>query len=127
MAPSSAAGARARILAARVGPYLVRGYLHTAPGHDPLLAIRRRGVMVPLPRRTIELVVGGVHEARPAGPVVVTALARWVAPALDLDVEAAVMPDLPVDLAAGPSSRTSPASRRPPERFGDGPDAPARA
>ena len=38
---------RAHPLAARVGPYLVRGYLHTAPGRDPLLAIRRRGSWCP--------------------------------------------------------------------------------
>ena len=37
-----------------LGPYHVRGYLHALPGVDPLLAVRRRRVMVPLTDATIE-------------------------------------------------------------------------
>ena len=58
-------------LAIRVGPYDVRGNLHAFPGHDPLVTIRRRKVMVPITDAWIEYHAGGERRRRRVGGLVV--------------------------------------------------------
>lgn len=43
-----------RSITAKIGPYLVTGDVHTAPGLDPILFFRRRRPMVPLTDAVIE-------------------------------------------------------------------------
>jgi hypothetical protein len=87
-------------LAMQLGPYHVRGYLHALPGTDPLVAIRRRTIMVPLTEATIEFTTGGSNERRDVGTVVINReLIDWVVPALEQDV---AMPDLPLATKSGP-------------------------
>jgi hypothetical protein len=51
-------------MALKVGPYKVRGFYHALPGTDPVVAIRRRKVMVPLTDARIQYAIGGkVREA----------------------------------------------------------------
>ena len=50
-------------IALKMGPYKVRGFYHALPGSDPLLAIRRRRIMVPLTNARIFYSIGGEpHE-----------------------------------------------------------------
>jgi hypothetical protein len=87
-------------LAMQLGPYHVRGYLHALPGTDPLHAIRRRTIMVPLTEASIEFTIGGVSERRDVGTVVINReLIDWVATALEQEV---TMPDLPLETKTGP-------------------------
>jgi hypothetical protein len=52
-------------IAMKMGPYKVRGFYHALPGSDPLLAIRRRRIMVPLTNARILYSIGGEpHEVR---------------------------------------------------------------
>jgi hypothetical protein len=69
----------ARAITVKLGPYLVTGDVHTAPGLDPLLFFRRRNSMVPL---TDALVVypsaRGLLEEAVDTVVVNRDLADWV-------------------------------------------------
>lgn len=49
-------------VALKMGRYKVRGFYHALPGTDPVVAIRRRKIMVPLTKARIQYTVGG--EAR---------------------------------------------------------------
>ncbi|HYH93238.1 MAG TPA: hypothetical protein VD763_08775 [Candidatus Saccharimonadales bacterium] len=87
-------------LALQLGPYHVRGYLHALPGTDPLLAIRRRTVMVPLTEASVEMSIAGQLERRQVGTVVLNReQIDWVLPALDDEVQ---MPEMPLRTDAGP-------------------------
>jgi hypothetical protein len=46
-------------LALKMGPYNVRGFVHTLPGADPVMALRRRKAMVPLTDARIQYSIGG--------------------------------------------------------------------
>jgi hypothetical protein len=46
-------------LAIKMGPYKVRGFFHGLPGADPVVAFRRRKVMVPLTNGRIEYTFHG--------------------------------------------------------------------
>jgi hypothetical protein len=48
-------------LALKMGPYKVRGLFHSLPGADPVVALRRRKVMVPLTDARIEYTM---HDQR---------------------------------------------------------------
>jgi hypothetical protein len=48
-------------LALRMGPYKVRGFFHSVPGADPVVALRRRKAMVPLTDARIEYTI---HDQR---------------------------------------------------------------
>lgn len=90
-------------LAIQLGPYHVRGYLHALPGTDPLLAIRRRKVMVPLTDATVERTVAGAPQRRAVGTLVVNReQIDWVSHADDADLELPELPDLPMPDVKGP-------------------------
>jgi len=91
---------RPHALAMQLGPYHVRGYLHALPGTDPLIAIRRYAIMVPLTEASITFTAGGLNQRRDVGTVVLNReLIDWVAPALEQEV---AMPDLPLETQTGP-------------------------
>lgn len=90
---------RALPMAVRTGPYHLRGYLHTLPGSDPILHLRRRKPMVPMTEAWLEYQSGQQRlRRRLSGLIVNRELIDWIVPATDDEVE---MPDLPV-AAAGP-------------------------
>jgi hypothetical protein len=62
---------RRHAIAAQVGPYLVRGFLHSLPGSDPVSSLGRRNVMVPLTDASIEYFVGGERQHRQVDTVIV--------------------------------------------------------
>jgi hypothetical protein len=78
----------------KVGPYLVLGNLHLAPGVDPEDRVRKREAMVPLTNATIAYSAGGAVIARDVGTVIVNrALVEWIAPTAD---EATVFPEVEI-------------------------------
>ncbi|HEY3524363.1 MAG TPA: hypothetical protein VGK63_11740 [Candidatus Limnocylindrales bacterium] len=88
-------------LGLKAGPYLVEGYLHAGVGMDPLVAVRRRGPMVPMTDARIAYVSGGVRQLRDAVTILVNRdQAEWIAPAASDDEVA--FPDVPVDPDRGP-------------------------
>ncbi len=90
---------RALPMALQVGPYHLRGYLHTFPGTDPIQHLRRRKTMVPLTEAWLEYQSGTRRQRRRLSGVIVNReLIDWILPATDEEVE---MPDMPV-AAAGP-------------------------
>ena len=69
----------ARALTIKSGQYLVTGDVHTAPGIDPLLFFRRRGVMVPLTDAIVVYPTSrGLVEEAVETVVVNRDLADWV-------------------------------------------------
>jgi len=90
---------RTHPVAMQIGPYHVRGYLHTVPGGDPLTSIRRRKAMVPLTEAWIEYSSGGIRQRRRVDALVVNRdQVDWVVNAVDEEVE---FPDMPVAPATG--------------------------
>lgn len=93
---------RALPMAVQTGPYHLRGYLHTLPGSDPLLHLRRRKPMVPMTEAWLEYQSGPQRQRRRlSGLIVNRELIDWIVPATDDEIE---MPDLPV-AAAGPLAK----------------------
>jgi hypothetical protein len=91
---------RAHPVAMQMGPYHVRGYLHTVPGGDPLTSIRRRKTMVPLTEAWIEYVSGGTRQRRRVAALVINReQIDWIVNAADDEIE---YPDMPVAAASGP-------------------------
>lgn len=87
-------------VAMQVGPYHIRGYLHSRPGSDPIQHMRRRKAMVPLTDAWIEYQSGSVRQRRRVGAVVVNREQMdWIVPAEDDQVE---MPDMPLKTEQGP-------------------------
>lgn len=81
-------------IGAKLGPYLVRGYVHVTPGANPLLAVRRKRVMVPLTEATIEYQRGATRIQRRSSTILFNReLADWIAPTVD---EAIEYPDMPI-------------------------------
>lgn len=62
---------RQRAIALRVGPYVVRGFLHTLPGADPIADFERRSAMVPLTDAEIEFDLGWERQRRRATTLIV--------------------------------------------------------
>lgn len=60
-----------RHLAIKMGPYRVRGFFHALPGADPVVAFRRRKVMVPLTQGRIEYTFHGEHRETLVDTVIV--------------------------------------------------------
>ncbi|MGK2851514.1 MAG: hypothetical protein ACSLFN_11450 [Candidatus Limnocylindrales bacterium] len=90
-------------VAMQLGPYHVRGYLHALPGSDPLLAIRRRKPMVPITDAWVEFVVGGTHQRRQVGTLVVNReQIDWITTAVDEDIRVPETLDMPVAPGQGP-------------------------
>ena len=54
-----------------MGPYVIRGLIHTLPGVHPIENLRRRRTMVALTDATIEFSIGLSHETRQADVVIV--------------------------------------------------------
>lgn len=87
-------------VAIQMGPYHLRGYVHTLPGADPVQAIRRRNPMVPLTDAWIEFGSAAGRQRRRVGTVVVNReQVDWIVPAIDEEIE---MPDLPLSAEQGP-------------------------
>ncbi|HEY7523206.1 MAG TPA: hypothetical protein VH720_06075 [Candidatus Limnocylindrales bacterium] len=51
-------------VAAQVGPYLLRGFLHALPGSDAVASLGRRKTMVPMTNVWIDFVSAGVPQHR---------------------------------------------------------------
>lgn len=97
--PNRRVRVRPHPIGARLGPYLVRGYVHITPGADPLLAVRRKRVMVPLTEATIEYQSGGTQIRRQSSTLIFNReLADWILPTVD---EAIEFPDLPISIDRG--------------------------
>jgi hypothetical protein len=71
--PRGNAGRRRRTrqhpIAVRIGPYDVRGYVHTLPGGDPMGSLLRGKPMVALTDAVIEFMVGTTSQQREVGVV----------------------------------------------------------
>jgi len=81
-------------VAIEIGPYLVRGYLHTIPGSDPLTSFRRRGDMVPLTDASIEYVCGGALQRDEVSGLIVN---RTLVDSLaEIVADEEELPELPV-------------------------------
>lgn len=77
-----------------LGPYLVLGTLHSAPGADPLSSVLYRSPMVPLTDATIAFTRAGAVEALDAATLIVNREhAEWIQPAAD---EGLVFPNVPI-------------------------------
>ncbi len=81
-------------IGAKLGHYLVRGYVHVTPGADPVLAVRRKRPIVPLTDATIEYNLGEDRVQRRSSTILFNReLADWILPTLD---EAIDYPDMPI-------------------------------
>jgi hypothetical protein len=58
-------------LAIELGPYRVRGFFHALPGADPVVALRRRKVMVPLTDAHVEYTFHGERRETTVETVIV--------------------------------------------------------
>jgi len=79
------------------GPYKVRGCLHTAPFLDALMALRRRGPMVPLTDAVIDYPIGAEWQRVRVGTLIVNRMAIdhiVETPEHDLSVPDPVAPQL---------------------------------
>ena len=64
-----------------IGPYLILGRVHTAPGIDPVSGVMQRDPMVPLTDATIAYSVAGNVVARDVGTLIVNRkLVDWIVP-----------------------------------------------
>lgn len=87
----------------KLGPYLVRGYVHVSPGADPVTAIRRRRPIVPLTDATIEYTCGETRVQRRSSTILFNRhLADWIAPTVDAAIE---YPDIPISATQGPLTK----------------------
>lgn len=69
----------ARAVTMKLGPYQVTGDLHTAPGLDPLINVRKRQPMVPLTEAVVQYQTANGPVAETVDTVVVNRdLAEWV-------------------------------------------------
>ncbi len=97
--PNRRVRARPFPIGVQLGPYLTRGYVHVTPGADPLLAVRRKRLMVPLTEATIEYQAGGTRVQRRSSTIIFNReLADWILPTVD---EAIEFPDLPISADGG--------------------------
>lgn len=74
-----------------VGPYIVLGRLHTAPGADPMKNILQREPMIPLTNTTIAWSQAGATQVRDLPTIIVNRLqVEWVSATAE---EASIFPD----------------------------------
>jgi hypothetical protein len=67
-----------------IGPYLVLGRLHTAPGSDVMATVLKREPMIPLTSATIAYEQGGQIVARDLPTVIVNRMqVDWITPTSD--------------------------------------------
>jgi hypothetical protein len=89
-------------VAVKLGPYLVRGYVHGPPGGDPLRRFRGGRTFVPMTNAWIEYVAAGQRHRARVGPVIVnTTFLDWAERATDTDVRQ----DLPVEMRIDPRAK----------------------
>ena len=90
-------------VALRVGPFDVRGYLHSLPGSDPLESFRRRPSMIPVTDAWIEYLRAGRRERRRVDTLIVNRhRVEWIVEAVDEEVE---MPELPLHALQSPFAK----------------------
>lgn len=104
--PRGNAGRRTRTrpapVALKAGPYIIRGYVHTPPGADPLSQFRRRKRMVPLTEASIEYTSDGLARRARVGTLIVNReLVEWVDHAKDTEVRV----DLPIEMRIDPRAK----------------------
>jgi hypothetical protein len=88
-------------LAIKMGPYKVRGFFHALPGADPVVAFRRRKVMVPLTDGRIEYTFHGERRETTVDTVIVNReLVDWVEAVLPTQVE---FPEGPKRMVSSPA------------------------
>lgn len=88
-------------LAIKMGPYKVRGFFHALPGADPVVAFRRRKVMVPLTDGRIEYTFHGERrETRVETVIVNREQIDWVEAVLPTQLE---FPEGPKRLVSNPA------------------------
>ena len=102
--PRGNSGRRARVrpypITLQTGPYTIHGYVHTLPGADPLLHVRRRKAMVPVTEAWIEYANAAERQRVRVGTLIVNReLVDWIALSDDEEVK---LPDLPAEIAPGP-------------------------
>jgi hypothetical protein len=84
----------------QIGPYRVRGHLHTVPGSDPIASLRHRRPMVPFTEVSVEHSIDGALQRRYMSAVLINReRIELVAIVVDEEVE---MPDVPFDHDKGP-------------------------
>jgi hypothetical protein len=77
-----------------IGPYLILGRLHTAPGSDVMASVLKREPMIPLTNATIAYEQAGAIVARDVPALIVNRmLVDWISPTTDA---ATVFPDVEV-------------------------------
>lgn len=92
--PSRRVRVRPFPIGAKLGPYLVRGYVHVIPGTDPVTAVRHKRPFVPLTEATIEYHSAGSRIQRRSSTIMFNReLADWILPTVDQAIE---YPDLPI-------------------------------
>ena len=102
--PRGNSGRRSRVrpfpVTMQTGPYTVHGYVHTLPGADPLLGVRRRRPMIPITEAWIEYASADEHQRGRVGTLIVNReLLDWMALSDDEEVR---LPELPPELDPGP-------------------------
>jgi hypothetical protein len=81
-------------LQASIGPYLILGRLHTAPGSDVMASVLKREPMIPLTNTTIAYEQNGAIVARDLPTVIVNRMrVDWITPTSDA---ATIFPDVEV-------------------------------
>lgn len=94
---------RPQPITVRTGPYLIHGYMHTAPGGDPIQQFGSGRVMVPLTDAWMEYAAAGEsHRGRVGTLVVNRELIDWIVRSQDEEVR---MPDLPAESAIDPQAK----------------------
>lgn len=77
-----------------LGPYIVLGRLHIAPGSDPMQSVMQRDPMIPLTGATMAYSVAGNVVARDVGTIIVNRLqVDWIAASAE---EASLFPEATV-------------------------------
>ena len=77
-----------------IGPYLILGQVHTAPGSDAMTSVLKREPMIPLTNATIAYELAGAIVARDVPTIIVNRLlVDWISPTSDA---ATFFPDIPV-------------------------------
>lgn len=77
-----------------IGPYIILGRLHVAPGQDPMRSVLQREPMIPLTNATVAYSVAGTIIARDIGTIIVNRLqVDWISATAE---EASIFPDATV-------------------------------
>ena len=77
-----------------IGPYIILGRLHVAPGQDPMRSVLQREPMIPLTNATVAYSVAGTIIARDIATIIVNRLqVDWISATAE---EASIFPDATV-------------------------------